>query len=144
MSNRREFEIAYVGLKPGVHEFIYTIDDRFFEVCYLQDNWLYEKSQSNLIEMNARGAHAIVITDTANGDQRLVKAKDIATDPLSAELSKQLRMGKSGTIESGGKKLFLNVYAPRIEGPEGQLVVDTADGVRAFRDGSLIFAGASP
>ena len=27
---------------------------------------------------------------------------------------------------------------------EGQLVVDTADGVRAFRDGSLIFAGASP
>ena len=54
----------------------------------------------------------IVITDTANGEQRLVKAKDIATDPLSAELSKQLRMGKSGTIESGGKKLFLNVYAP--------------------------------
>jgi len=33
-------------------------------VYYLQDNWLYEKSQSNLIEMNARGAHAIVITDT--------------------------------------------------------------------------------
>ena len=54
----------------------------------------------------------IVITDTANGEQRLVKAKDIATDPLSTELSKQLRMGKSGTIESGGKKLFLNVYAP--------------------------------
>ena len=54
----------------------------------------------------------IVITDTANGEQRLVKAKDIATDPLGAELSKQLRMGKSGTIESGGKKLFLNVYAP--------------------------------
>ena len=54
----------------------------------------------------------IVITDTANGEQRLVKAKDIATDPLSAELSKQLRMGKSGTVESGGKKLFLNVYAP--------------------------------
>ena len=44
----------------------------------------------------------IVITDTANGEQRLVKAKDIATDPLSAELSKQHRMGKSGTVESGG------------------------------------------
>ena len=54
----------------------------------------------------------IVITDTANGEQRLVKAKDIATDPLRAELSKQLRMGKSGTIETAGKKLFLNVYAP--------------------------------
>ena len=34
------------------------------------------------------------------------------TDPLGAELSKHLRMGKSGTIEAGGKKLFLNVYAP--------------------------------
>ena len=44
----------------------------------------------------------IVVTDTANGEQRLVKAKDIATDPLSAELSRQLRMGKSGMIESGG------------------------------------------
>src|SRR3984893_4901422 len=54
----------------------------------------------------------IVVTDTANGDQRLVKAKDIATDPLSAELAKQLRMGKSGMVEADGKKLFLNVYAP--------------------------------
>ena len=26
--------------------------------------------------------------------------------------TKQLRMGKSGMIEAGGKKLFLNVYAP--------------------------------
>jgi xanthine dehydrogenase accessory factor len=54
----------------------------------------------------------IVITDTATGDQRLVKAKDIATDPLHSELAKQLRMGKSGMIEAAGKKLFLNVYAP--------------------------------
>lgn len=46
------------------HGAIALIDDHFFEVCYIQDNWLYEKSQSNLIEMNARGAHAIVITDT--------------------------------------------------------------------------------
>ena len=68
-----------------------------------------------LTQVNAERAArrpVIVITDTANGEQRLVKAKDIATDPLSAELSKQLRMGKSGMIESGGKKLFLNVYAP--------------------------------
>ena len=68
-----------------------------------------------LTQVNAERAArrpVIVVTDTANGDQRLVKAKDIATDPLSAELSKQLRMGKSGMVESGGKKLFLNVYAP--------------------------------
>jgi uncharacterized metal-binding protein YceD (DUF177 family) len=30
MSNRREFEIAFVGLKPGVHEFNYKIDNKFF------------------------------------------------------------------------------------------------------------------
>jgi xanthine dehydrogenase accessory factor len=68
-----------------------------------------------LREVNAERAArrpVILITDTADGQQRLVKAKDIATDPLRAELEKQLRMGKSGTIEAGDKKLFLNVYAP--------------------------------
>jgi len=62
-------EVSYVhaeGYAAGElkHGPIALIDDRFFEVCYVQDNWLYEKSQSGLIEMNARGAHAIVITDT--------------------------------------------------------------------------------
>jgi xanthine dehydrogenase accessory factor len=68
-----------------------------------------------LKELNAERAArrpVIVITDTASGDQRLVKAKDIASDPLRAELAKQLRMGKSGNVEAAGKKLFLNVYAP--------------------------------
>jgi uncharacterized metal-binding protein YceD (DUF177 family) len=37
MSRRREFEIAFVGLKPGVHEFSYLIDDRFFEAFQQQD-----------------------------------------------------------------------------------------------------------
>src|SRR5712691_4449228 len=41
----------------------------------------------------------IVVTDTANGEQRLVKAEDFASDPLRAELAKQLRMGKSGMVE---------------------------------------------
>ena len=68
-----------------------------------------------LRELNAERAArrpVIVVTDTADGAQRLVKAKDIAADPLRAELSKQLRMGKSGNVEVAGKKLFLNVYAP--------------------------------
>ncbi|MDB5232628.1 MAG: hypothetical protein JWN76_3433 [Chitinophagaceae bacterium] len=30
MNNRRAFEIAFVGLKPGAHEFIYQINDQFF------------------------------------------------------------------------------------------------------------------
>ena len=68
-----------------------------------------------LNELNAERAArrpVIVVTDTDTGAQRLVRAHDFAADPLREELSKQLRMGKSGTIEAGGKKLFLNVYAP--------------------------------
>jgi uncharacterized metal-binding protein YceD (DUF177 family) len=30
MGNRREYDIAFVGLKPGVHEFNYEVDDKFF------------------------------------------------------------------------------------------------------------------
>lgn len=37
MSRRREFEIAFVGLKPGPHEFNYDITDRFFEAFQQQD-----------------------------------------------------------------------------------------------------------
>lgn len=37
MSRRREFEIAFVGLKPGVHAFSYEINDRFFEAFQQQD-----------------------------------------------------------------------------------------------------------
>jgi len=37
MPHRREFEIAFVGLKPGLHEFSYEITDRFFEAYQQQD-----------------------------------------------------------------------------------------------------------
>ena len=37
MNRRREFEIAFVGLKPGVHEYNYSIDDKFFEAFQQQD-----------------------------------------------------------------------------------------------------------
>lgn len=30
MANKRAFEIAFVGLKAGIHEFSYEIDDKFF------------------------------------------------------------------------------------------------------------------
>ena len=30
MGNRREFEIAFVGLKPGLHEYQFEIEDKFF------------------------------------------------------------------------------------------------------------------
>ena len=30
MGNRRQFDIAFVGLKPGIHEFNYEVDEKFF------------------------------------------------------------------------------------------------------------------
>ncbi|HMG66328.1 MAG TPA: DUF177 domain-containing protein [Chitinophagaceae bacterium] len=37
MSHRREYEIAFVGLKPGIHEFSYEIGDKFFDEFQQQD-----------------------------------------------------------------------------------------------------------
>jgi len=37
MNFRREFEIAFVGLKPGLHHFEYQIDDKFFAQYESQD-----------------------------------------------------------------------------------------------------------
>ena len=30
MGTKREYEIAFVGLKPGIHEYNYEVDDKFF------------------------------------------------------------------------------------------------------------------
>jgi len=37
MNYRRAYEIAFVGLKPGIHNFEYKVDDRFFEHYGPQD-----------------------------------------------------------------------------------------------------------
>ena len=37
MTGRREYEIAFVGLKPGIHLFEYQIDDKFFTAFQQQD-----------------------------------------------------------------------------------------------------------
>ena len=37
MGHRREFEIPFVGLKPGIHEYNYEITDKFFERFQQQD-----------------------------------------------------------------------------------------------------------
>lgn len=62
-------EISYIqaeGYAAGElkHGPIALIDDRFFEVALLTDNWLFEKSVSNLVEVNARGGHVLAITDS--------------------------------------------------------------------------------
>lgn len=37
MNSRRNFDIAFVGLKPGIHEFEYEINDKFFAEYQEQD-----------------------------------------------------------------------------------------------------------
>jgi uncharacterized metal-binding protein YceD (DUF177 family) len=50
MSSRREYEIAFVGLKPGVHEFNYEITQRFFEEYGDQDFWDCDATVKLLLE----------------------------------------------------------------------------------------------
>ena len=62
-------------------------------------------------ERSARRA-AVLATDVANGEQRLVKAVDVSKDPLKEVLDKRLRMGKSGMEETPQGRVFLTVYVP--------------------------------
>jgi xanthine dehydrogenase accessory factor len=62
-------------------------------------------------ERAARRA-VIVVTDVESGEQRLVKATDIAKDPLRAVLAEHLRSGKSGMEDTAEGRVFLTVYVP--------------------------------
>ncbi len=62
-------------------------------------------------ERAARRA-VVVVTDTESGTQRIVKAADIATDPLAEVLDKRVRMAKSGMEETAQGRVFLTVHVP--------------------------------
>jgi len=64
-------------------------------------------------ERAARRA-AVVVTDVASGEQRLVKAVDVAADPLRELLEKHLRSGKSGMEEAPQGRVFLTVHVPAV------------------------------
>jgi uncharacterized metal-binding protein YceD (DUF177 family) len=76
MSNRREFEIAFVGLKPGVHEYQYGVNDRFFEEYHDQDfrhaqanvRLLLEKNNGFMILRFEIGGKAEVSCDRCNSN----------------------------------------------------------------------------
>lgn len=55
---------------------------------------------------------AVVVTDVASGEQRLVKGADVANDPLRELIEKHIRSGKSGMEETPAGKVFLTVYVP--------------------------------
>lgn len=76
MNSRREYEIAFVGLKPGVHEFEYQITDSFFGPYQEQDfkncqatiNLLLEKHNSFMMLKFEVGGRVEVNCDRCNGN----------------------------------------------------------------------------
>jgi uncharacterized metal-binding protein YceD (DUF177 family) len=81
MSNRREFEIAFVGLKPGVHEFNYRIDDRFFEEYNEQD---FRNPDAN-VKLSLEKSNSFMILRFEIGGKA-----DVTCDRCSNELPLQL------------------------------------------------------
>ena len=62
-------------------------------------------------ERAARRA-AVVVTNEATGEQRLVKAADVAKDPLRELIEKHIRSGKSGMEEAAGDRVFITIHVP--------------------------------
>src|SRR5512141_1395055 len=62
-------------------------------------------------ERAARRA-VVVVTDVASGEQRLVKAAEVAKDPLKDLLEKHVRMAKSGKEETPQGQVFITVHVP--------------------------------
>ncbi|TDR93019.1 XdhC family protein [Enterovirga rhinocerotis] len=65
-------------------------------------------------EREARRA-AILVTELANGRQRLVRETEAEAEPMSDELLERLRTGRSGTVERDDGALFLNVHLPPVK-----------------------------
>ena len=65
-----------------------------------------------LNEERAARRSVIVVTNQDSGEQRLVKAVDIKSDPLKDLLGRRLRMAKSGIEETPEGKVFLTVHVP--------------------------------
>ena len=64
-------------------------------------------------ERMARRA-AVLVTHLASGAQRMVRATDVASDPLAEPIATALRMGKSGVIGSAEGSVFLAVQVPPV------------------------------
>ncbi|MGA0596182.1 XdhC family protein [Enterovirga sp. CN4-39] len=64
-------------------------------------------------ERAARRA-AILVTDTATGEARLVREAEAGADPLAEELAERFRTGKSGAVEVDGTNVFLTVQMPPV------------------------------
>lgn len=76
MGHRRDYEIAFVGLKPGLHEYNYEIKDSFFEKFQQQDfkncqanvKLTLERNNSFMLLKFEIGGSLQVICDRCNGN----------------------------------------------------------------------------
>ena len=59
-----------------------------------------------------RATACAIVTGIGSGAQRLVRAADLAADPLAKQLDERLRRRESGVEETEGGAFFLTVYAP--------------------------------
>jgi len=65
-----------------------------------------------LNEERAARRAVVVVTHVDSGAQRLVRAVDIAKDPLRDTIEKRVRMAKSGMEETAEGRVFLTVHVP--------------------------------
>lgn len=71
MGNHREYDIAFVGLKPGIHEFNYQIEDKFFaeykvtdfNECHASVKLTLEKNTSFMLLKFEIGGSVNVVCD---------------------------------------------------------------------------------
>ena len=76
MGNRREYDIAFVGLKPGLHEYHYEVDDKFFQEykqadfsnCKAKIKLTLEKNTSFLMLKFEVGGNVEVVCDRCGND----------------------------------------------------------------------------
>lgn len=65
-------------------------------------------------ERTARRA-AVLVTDLATGEGRLVRADEASGDPLADVLGEALRAGRSGRVSADDRELFLTVTVPPVK-----------------------------
>src|SRR5688572_29852846 len=87
MANRREFEIAFVGLRPGVHEFIYELDEKFFKEREAQD---FEKGQSTIKLLLEKNTGFLMLKFEVGGSA--VVTCDRCGNPLKMDLWDEFKM----------------------------------------------------
>ncbi len=72
---------------------------------------------SLLSDLNAERAArraAVLVTDIASGEQRIIREAEMGSDPLAQDLQESLRKGKSGLVERDGRQFFLTVQTPPV------------------------------